>query len=74
MEAGVVLELHFTRQELAALAGVSRATFARLLTKFQQIGVLTIERRRLLPRPASTRGIDLRAWLTSPMSVMLSAA
>jgi CRP-like cAMP-binding protein len=47
-EHGVVLELHFTRQELAALAGVSRETFARLLTKFRQMGVLTVERRRLL--------------------------
>jgi CRP-like cAMP-binding protein len=40
-------ELHFTRQELAALAGVSRETFVRLLAKFRQMGVLTIERRSL---------------------------
>jgi CRP/FNR family cyclic AMP-dependent transcriptional regulator len=45
---GTAVDLRFTRQELAELAGVSRETFARLLTKFQQMGVLTIERRRLL--------------------------
>jgi CRP/FNR family transcriptional regulator/CRP/FNR family cyclic AMP-dependent transcriptional regulator len=48
MDKGVAIDLHFTRQELAALAGVSRETFARLLSKFQQLGVLTIERRRFL--------------------------
>jgi CRP-like cAMP-binding protein len=45
---GIAVDLLFTRQELAELAGVSRETFARLLTKFQQMGVLTIERRKLL--------------------------
>jgi CRP/FNR family transcriptional regulator, cyclic AMP receptor protein len=45
---GVAVDLHFTRQGLAALAGVSRETFAGLLTKFQPIGVLTVERRRFL--------------------------
>ena len=47
-ERGVAVDLRFTRRELAELAGVSRETFARLLTKFQQMGVLTIERRSLL--------------------------
>jgi CRP/FNR family transcriptional regulator/CRP/FNR family cyclic AMP-dependent transcriptional regulator len=47
LDKGVVIELHFTRQELAALAGVSRETFARLLTKFRHMGILTVERRRL---------------------------
>jgi CRP/FNR family transcriptional regulator, cyclic AMP receptor protein len=48
MDAGVAIDLHLTRQELAALAGVSRETFARLLSKFQQLGVLTVEGRRFL--------------------------
>ena len=47
-QAGIMVDLRFTRQELAELAGVSRETFARLLTKFQHLGVLTIERRKLL--------------------------
>jgi len=47
-KSGIAVDLPFTRQELAELAGVSRETFARLLTKFQQMGVLTIERRSLL--------------------------
>jgi CRP-like cAMP-binding protein len=48
VDDGVAIDLQLTRRELAALAGVSRETFARLLTKFQQLGVLTVERRRLL--------------------------
>jgi CRP/FNR family cyclic AMP-dependent transcriptional regulator len=47
-DKGVAIDLPLTRQELAALAGVSRETFARLLSKFQQLGVLTVEGRRLL--------------------------
>jgi CRP/FNR family transcriptional regulator, cyclic AMP receptor protein len=46
--AGIMIELLFTRLELAELAGVSRETFTRLLTKFQRLGVLTIDRRKLL--------------------------
>jgi CRP/FNR family transcriptional regulator, cyclic AMP receptor protein len=46
--AGVVVQLLFTRRELAELAGVSRETFSRLLTRFQQLGVLSIDRRKLL--------------------------
>jgi CRP/FNR family cyclic AMP-dependent transcriptional regulator len=46
--AGIMVELLFTRLELAELAGVSRETFTRLLTKFQRLGVLTIDRRKLL--------------------------
>jgi CRP/FNR family cyclic AMP-dependent transcriptional regulator len=46
-QGGIAVDLRFTRQELAELAGVSRETFARLLTKFQQMGVLMIERRRV---------------------------
>jgi CRP/FNR family cyclic AMP-dependent transcriptional regulator len=46
--AGVAVHLLFTRQELAELAGVSRETFSRQLTRFQQLGVLTIDRRKLL--------------------------
>lgn len=45
---GIIVDLRFTRQELAELAGVSRETFARLLTRFQHMGVLLIERRKLL--------------------------
>jgi CRP/FNR family transcriptional regulator, cyclic AMP receptor protein len=48
VDEGVAVDLHFTRQELAALAGMSRETFARILSKFQQVGVLTVERRRFL--------------------------
>jgi CRP/FNR family cyclic AMP-dependent transcriptional regulator len=47
-EVGTAVDLLFTRQELAELAGVSRETFARLLTKFQQMGILRVERRKLL--------------------------
>jgi CRP/FNR family cyclic AMP-dependent transcriptional regulator len=47
-QGGIAVDLLFTRQELAELAGVSRETFARLLTKFQQMGVVMIERRKLL--------------------------
>lgn len=45
---GMSSDRHLTRQELAALAGMSRETLARLLTKFQQVGVLTVERRKFL--------------------------
>jgi CRP-like cAMP-binding protein len=48
VEQGVAIDLQFTRPELAALAGVSRETLARLLSKFQQIGMLSIERRKFL--------------------------
>lgn len=44
---GMVVELPFTRRELAELAGVSRETFARLLARFQRMGLLTIERQRI---------------------------
>ena len=33
--------------EMSALPGLSRESFTRLLTTFGQMGVLTIERRRL---------------------------
>jgi CRP/FNR family transcriptional regulator, cyclic AMP receptor protein len=46
--AGIMVNLLFTRQELAELAGVSRETCIRLLTKFQRQGVLTLDRRKLL--------------------------
>lgn len=45
---GVAVEVPFTRWELAKLAGVSRETFARQLTRLQQKGLLKIEGRRLL--------------------------
>jgi CRP/FNR family transcriptional regulator/CRP/FNR family cyclic AMP-dependent transcriptional regulator len=44
---GIDLELPFTRRELAHLAGVSRETLTRLLTRFQRMGLLRIEGRRL---------------------------
>lgn len=49
---GITLNLRFTRQELAELAGVTRETLTRLLMKFQEHGILTIERRKLfIPDP-----------------------
>jgi CRP-like cAMP-binding protein len=49
---GITLNLRFTRQELAELAGVTRETLTRLLMKFQEQGILTIERRKLfIPDP-----------------------
>jgi len=49
---GIALNLPFTRQELAELAGVTRETLTRLLMKFQELGILTIERRKLfIPDP-----------------------
>lgn len=49
---GITMDLPFTHRELAELAGVSRETFTRLLTKFRRIGLLTIERRKLsIPDP-----------------------
>lgn len=51
-QEGISLNLPFTRQELAELTGVTRETLTRLLMKFQQHGVLTIERRKLfIPDP-----------------------
>lgn len=47
IQGGISMELPFTHRELAALAGVSRETFTRLLIRFQQRGLLTIERRKL---------------------------
>ncbi len=46
--AGTLVSLPFTRREMAELAGVSRETFARSLSKLQRMGVLTVERRQLL--------------------------
>jgi CRP/FNR family cyclic AMP-dependent transcriptional regulator len=46
--AGTLVHLPFTRRELAELAGVSRETFARFLSKFQRMGVLTVDHRQLL--------------------------
>jgi len=49
---GITLNLRFTRQELAELAGVTRETLTRLLMKFQEHGILTVERRKLfIPDP-----------------------
>jgi CRP/FNR family transcriptional regulator/CRP/FNR family cyclic AMP-dependent transcriptional regulator len=40
---GVTIDLRLTRQELAALAGMTRETMARALREFQHAGVIRIE-------------------------------
>jgi CRP/FNR family transcriptional regulator, cyclic AMP receptor protein len=42
-EKGMVIDLRFTQQELAELAGMSRETMTRTLRDFQQAGVVHIE-------------------------------
>jgi CRP/FNR family cyclic AMP-dependent transcriptional regulator len=42
-EKGTVIDLRFTQQELAELAGMSRETMTRTLRDFQQAGVVRIE-------------------------------
>lgn len=49
---GVVVDLPFTRKRLADMAGVSRETLTRMLTRFQRMGLLQIQRHRfLIPDP-----------------------
>lgn len=55
---GVVVDVPFTRRGLADMAGVSRETLARMLTKFQRTGLLQIQRQRfLIPDPSKLEGL-----------------
>jgi CRP-like cAMP-binding protein len=42
-EAGTVIDMRLTQQELAELAGMTRETMARTLRDFQQAGCIRIE-------------------------------
>lgn len=45
---GIVMQITLTRQEMANMVGTSRETVARILSRFQQEGVLRIERNRFI--------------------------
>ncbi|EEG77866.1 Crp/Fnr family transcriptional regulator [Dethiobacter alkaliphilus] len=45
---GIVLELDLTRQEMASMIGTSRETVARILSRFQKDGVLTLDKQRIV--------------------------
>jgi len=47
-EAGVVIQLTLSRQELANMSGLSRETFARILKEFQVRGCLKVQGKKIL--------------------------
>lgn len=45
---GIILDLDLTRQEMASMIGTSRETVARILSRFQKDGILTLDRQRII--------------------------
>lgn len=47
-DAGIVLDLDLTRQEMASMIGTSRETVARILSRFQKDGILSLEKQLIV--------------------------
>ncbi len=45
---GIILDLELTRQDMASMIGTSRETVARILSRFQKEGVLSLDRQRII--------------------------
>lgn len=45
---GIILDLELTRQEMASMIGTSRETVARILSRFQKDGILTLDKQRII--------------------------
>jgi CRP/FNR family transcriptional regulator, cyclic AMP receptor protein len=44
---GINLDLELTRQEIASMIGTSRETVARILSRFQKEGIVTLDKQRI---------------------------
>jgi CRP/FNR family transcriptional regulator len=45
---GVILDLELTRQDMASMIGTSRETVARILSRFQKDGIITLDKQRII--------------------------
>ncbi|MDW7652047.1 MAG: Crp/Fnr family transcriptional regulator, partial [Bacillota bacterium] len=46
-DEGVILDLDLTRQDMASMIGTSRETVARILSRFQKDGILSLDKQRI---------------------------
>lgn len=47
-DEGIILDMELTRQEMASMIGTSRETVARILSRFQKDGMLSLDKQRIV--------------------------